>query len=205
MKSLQTTVCFLLAAALVAGCSTPDEKKKDTTPHYIIYSPNGEPLNGGPLGHPTCDKALSGWFDRIDANHDSFLTKPEFLADTKAQFARMDIDKNGYLVSEELDRYREPYRQGLTPKNDNADKEKKSAHHSKNGGQDKNDKKDSPTDQASLIDPVMSADSNLDFKVTLDEFLTQSEKYFADLDADHNGQLSRDEVLTICKKADDKK
>jgi hypothetical protein len=116
----------------------------------------------------------------------------------------MDMDKNGYLVSEELDRYRAPYRQeaqGMDTKENtgaNRQGEKKGNRH----GSKKAESIGKPLDQATLIDPVMSADTNLDFKVTLEEFLAQAETRFTTLDADHNGRLNRDEVLVLCKKKD---
>lgn len=202
MKYFSNALLLLTAAAFITGCSA-DEQKKGLGPHYLLYSPNAEPLNGGVLDHPSCDTALSGWFERNDANYDSLVDKTEFMADAKAQFARMDIDKQGYLVSEELERYREPYWQGLTWKADHNGEEKKKSYHGKEDSQGKHER-NTDTDQTTLIDPVMSADSNLDFKVTPEEFFAQAEKNFADLDADHNGLLSRDEVLAICKKSDSK-
>jgi hypothetical protein len=47
-------------------------------------------------------------------------------------------------------------------------------------------------------DPVMSADTNLDNKVTLEEFMTYAQKKFLELDSNHDGVLSRDEVLARC-------
>ncbi len=104
---------FLIIAAIfvLSACAEQHDKKQgDHGPTHIIYSPTGDPLNGGPLGRPACPDALKKWFERADANHDGAVTLDEFLNDAKAQFQRMDIDKNGYLVSEELERFRIAYR-----------------------------------------------------------------------------------------------
>jgi Ca2+-binding EF-hand superfamily protein len=164
----------------------------------MLYSPNGEPLNGGPLGRPTCAEALSRWFDRVDTNHDNKLSHEEFMTDAVVQFSRMDIDKNGYLVSEELERYRAPYRQDLTttasasPASD-ADNQSHKGRHGKSG------ESHPETSQRDAADPVLSADTNNDFKVTPQEFMTQAEKIFTALDTEHEGFVTREEVMKTCE------
>lgn len=186
--------CFVAIAMLVlslAACSGKDEK--DVSLSSMIYSPNGEPLNGGGFGRPTCEKAMSGWLDRIYAANGGSLSLASYLSDAKIQFARMDIDHNGYIVSEELDRFREPFRQSsataTTPARDSA------GHKGKHGHAAANSKTDSSLNMA---DPVMSADRNLDFKVTPEEFLLHAQEVFARLDTSHNGLLERAEVLILC-------
>lgn len=137
----------------------------------IVYSPNGEPLSGGPLGQPSCKLALEYWLDRADADHDGRLDRNEFLADARAQFARQDLDHLGYLTTDVLERYREPYRGSG-----------RSAAHS---GQD----------------PVMAADANFDLKVTGDEFMKQAEQTFARLDADRDGAITKAELEAPCRQA----
>ncbi len=44
----------------------------------------------------------------------------------------------------------------------------------------------------------MSADTNLDNKVTPEEFMAYARKKFLELDSNHDGTLSRDEVLARC-------
>ena len=172
----------------------------------MIYSPNGEPLNGGALGRPTCEAALSRWFDRIDADHDGMISRAEFAADVSAQFARMDIDHNGYLLPEELDRYRLPYRQGpaaegYPPQSASANapdgETKRRRHHaaSSDGG---TSARTGGHAQTELADPVMSADTNNDFKVTPQEFSVHAERTFIELDAKHDGLVSRAELLKTC-------
>lgn len=111
-------VCLLMALLLSNGCSTThhhEDSSPKPGPTYMIYSPNGEPLNGSTLGRPSCKSALSSWFDRVDFNHDGFIDHDEFMLDASTQFTRMDLDRNGYLLSEELERYRLPYRQDINP------------------------------------------------------------------------------------------
>lgn len=191
---------MVITILCTAGCSSDAGTKlakQNAEQRFVLYSPNGEPLNGGILGHPSCETAMTTWFNRVDTNHDGFADKSEFMADAHVQFSLMDIDRNGYLVSEELERYRMPYR---------TDRTQKPIHHSLQGPQQRiHGKSDevSASDlisQTNLIDPVMSADTNLDFKVTLAEFLAQSAKNFGDLDNQHSGRISRTDVLKLCSK-----
>lgn len=187
---------FIATSAISASCAGGGIQNREHNQQYIIYSPNAEPLSGGILGNPDCEKAVSGWFKRTDTNHDGFIDKTEFRADAQAQFKRMDLDKAGYLTSEVLDRYRAPYRPEII--NDTPQTEKPADKHFTQEKVRSSGNK-SP-DSEHLLDPVMSADGNLDFRVTLDEFLAQSTRNFDVLDSSHDNKLGNEEVLAICKK-----
>jgi hypothetical protein len=167
----------------------------------MIYSPNGEPLNGGPLGKPTCEQALGGWFDRLSAGADGHISLLAFINDAQTQFHRMDIDNNGYIVSEELDRFRDPYRQQppapAAKDKDDDEPQKGRRHKGKEGHGAESGSRSDPS--LSLSDPVMSADTNLDFKVTYDEFMHQARDTFGKLDSNHNDTLERAEVMAACE------
>ena len=194
-----------LAGCLLAGCSDDAKKShraEQASLSRMLYSPNGEPLNGGNLGRPTCAVALSGWFDRVDSNHDGTISREEFITDAQAQFQRMDTDHNNYLVSEEIERFRQPYRQQVSvesaPAKPHAPSQEGGRHgHTKGGHKEEDHEQDDAGDNTA--DPVMSADTNLDFKVTQDEFIAYSQKQFLTLNATHDGKLSRDEVLARCE------
>jgi len=132
----------------------------------LMFSPNGEPLNGGTLGQPSCSLAMNYWFDRTDANHDGRLDREEFLADARAQFAKMDLNSQGYITNDELSRYRRPFREGTRSNN--------------------------------VIDPVMTADKNLNFMVTSAEFLQHADEAFTQMDADRNGVIDRADLTVYC-------
>lgn len=200
----------MLAAAMLAACSSHDGfDARRAEALRMIYSPNGEPLNGGPLGKPTCEEAQSHWFERVDTNHDGKISHDEFMADAAAQFLRMDIDKNGYLLSEELERYRLPYRQGTALETqasssgaENASGQEKPHRRSPHGASGDKDSHHEDSDEGSSPDPVMSAATGNGFKVTLQEFMVQAEKIFTELDANHDGYVNRDELLKTCAKKD---
>jgi hypothetical protein len=199
MKRFLTTLIVVTSGAALSACSfMPGKKHENHGPPQIIYSPAGDPLNGGPLGRPTCPEAMKSWFMRADANHDNVVTIDEFLADAKTQFQRMDIDKNGYLVSEELERFRMAYRD--EPANDKpaaADGNEQSSggeHHGKRHGGDGENASGRGGNTGSVIDPVMSADVNLDYKVSPDEFISYERKSFKSLNAANDGKLTLAEV-----------
>ncbi len=204
-------VTAALLTAILSGCAWFGDEEGKTDPNLppvtMLYSPNGEPLNGGPLGRPTCREALTRWFDRLASAPDHTITSAAFLADARTQFQRMDIDHNGYLVPEELERFRLPYRQPLPPSHRHRDEaqatdEDEGAHQGRrhvSGGTDHNPAGGHGNGCASQPDPVMSADTGLDFKVTLDAFLIQARTTFARLDANHDGHLIQAEILGVCE------
>jgi Ca2+-binding EF-hand superfamily protein len=202
-------VIFAAVTGLVAlSACAADKKHADRGPVQMIYSPTGDPLNGGPLGRPTCPEAMKHWFARVDIKHDGAITPEEFINDAKAQFQRMDIDKNSYLVSEEVERFRLPYRDTAAEEkhaasaDDREDEQPSDGRHGRGHGGGGNGGGSEGGGNASVIDPVMSADTNLDYKVTLDEFLAYAQKTFKGLDADRDGKLSLTEVTTIMCGAD---
>ncbi len=158
---------------------------------------------------PGC--AFAGWFGRVDSNHDGVISRDEFMADAQTQFQRMDIDGKGYIASEALERFRKPYRQqtagtdlNTAQDNENATQPQQGKHRhggSSRGGNRNSAATDSGTDeQPDTTDPVMSADTNLDFKVTHEEFTTHAQKVFDALDVNHDDALSQDEILARCPK-----
>ncbi len=169
----------------LSGCTGHDDGAPDPSlpPTSILYSPNGEPLNGGTLGKPTCQEAMGRWFDRVDSNHDGVVSRDEFLSDARTQFKRMDIDGTGILVPEELDRFRLPFRQPPPP-------------HKKANATESADRGPRSDTQP---DPVMSADIRMTSEVGLDDFLKQAATKFTRLDTNHRGSLDRAQSLALCE------
>lgn len=196
---------LMVSAALLAGCSSSPKSvtaadkqyrfQVHTGPGGMLYSPNGEPLTGGPLGAPTCQEAMTRWFGLVDGNRDGFIDRTEFTEDARIQFNRMDRDHDGAIYPSELLSYREPFEVGLgregTPVEDDQS--------SSSGDSDKKKKQAAIPD---VSDPVMSADANLDFKVTLDELTTQAQDLFKIIDRNHDGKLDKAEVLATCPATD---
>ncbi|MGE4529524.1 MAG: hypothetical protein AB7D00_14260, partial [Rhodospirillaceae bacterium] len=164
----------MLATIGLAACSDRSRPPREGGPGgrearqspALMFSPNGEPLNGGALGQPSCGLAMNSWFDRTDANHDGRLDREEFLADARAQFAKMDVNRLGYLTNDALSRYRQPFRQGTRSNN--------------------------------VIDPVMTADKNLNFMVTPEEFQQHAAEAFAQLAAPQGSAIDRAGLAAYC-------
>ncbi len=176
-------------------------------PEGIIFSPNAEPLSGGPLGHPKCRDAIGAWFERVDGNHDGIIDRGEFLLDTQAQFERMDIHHAGYVTPADLSEYRAPYEPagggdsdiGEPPPSERPSGGANEHHRAGGGGR-------APTRSPGVdtrADPVMSADKNLNFKVTEADFLIHANEVFVSLNSGHDERLTRDQVFTLCKDGED--
>lgn len=198
-------VAVLLLVLCCAGCSGRGHRGAEGSDAAgPIYSPNGEVLSGGPLGHPSCEAAMSNWFERVDADHDGSIDLNEFLVDTRRQFAVMDRDKDGYITPDELADYRAPY---LYPEARSSAAE---AAPSPEGAEEKRGRRsgegsnfaakrgrgDDANDQP---DPVMSADVKLRNRVSLADFIAYARQEFAALDLKHDGHLSLREVQNLCQ------
>lgn len=178
----------------------------------IQFSPNAEPLSGGPLGHPKCEEALAGWFERTDANHDGVIDRDEFMSDARRQFERMDIHHAGYVTALDLSEFRAPYEapigdEGTPPGNglgpSGSGGRRGPGGDIEAGGGRGNQQRNSSVD--TRADPVMSADKTLSFKVTLADFLAQANDIFATLDRNHDGRVVKDAVIAGCKPEAQKK
>ncbi|HXQ66793.1 MAG TPA: hypothetical protein VN980_09490 [Alphaproteobacteria bacterium] len=196
----QAGLCLALLALLSAGgCS---RSHSDNPPHRAIFSPNGEPLSGGPLGFPKCEVAMGGWLDRLDNAHKGAIDRATFLADARRQFKAMDLNGDGALTPEVLLRYREPYSAGVAAQQaarDNESDSDKTGHpgHMKKPGSARTGSGGADIAR-DVPDPVMSADTSLRLQVTEPVFLQHAGKVFDSLDANHDGQLSRAEALQWC-------
>jgi hypothetical protein len=204
-RGLRLGSVFLLAVSL-SGCAGHRHDAGRLNHHpsaQTIYSPNGEPLDGGPLGSPSCVDAMTTWFNRVDTNHDHAIDLAEFLADARRQFALMDLNHDGEITPDELATYRAPYEvDGVEPAPSDVDKSEtpdrtrgRRRGESASAGSSGSHKVDLSNDAA---DPVMSADVNLKFKVSLDDFLAYEKGQFDQLDTRHSHRLTTTEILTSC-------
>ena len=173
---------LLLLLPLVSGCFWHDPPPQRGT----LYSPNGEPLSGGRLGHPACADAIAGWFDRLDAGHAGAIDLRAFQADAARQFTAMDLDKDGVLTPAELAQYRAPYVDAPVVQDKTRQDER---------GRELRP----PPPTRERADPVMLADTGLRNRVTRTEFLAYASRTFAGLDTNRDGRLSRDELTRACR------
>jgi hypothetical protein len=175
-----TTRAVCVGALLLlplAGCSSRDEPEDDPLVHPVL-SPNGEPLTGSKLGAKSCVEALDAW----QAKWRGRLDLRSYVADADAQFRAMDLDRDGVLTSAELTELRAQHR--IERKEDE---------------QKRGRRRPAPRPtRTQSADPVMSADANLDFRVTQDEFLGYAQRRFRALDTNGNGVLDRAEIAILC-------
>jgi hypothetical protein len=192
-------------AMVLAGCHMfggRGDRSAEAAGRGPIYSPNGEPLSGGPLGPSTCEDAMARWFDRVDANHDGAISWDEFVADARRQFAVMDLDKDGVIVPAELAQYRAPYlpgptraaRQGETRSatDDTGKPQREGARGDRGEGSGGGGV---AIDQP---DPVMLADVNLRNHVSLADFIAYAASNFASLDTGPKGHLDKADLARLC-------
>jgi Ca2+-binding EF-hand superfamily protein len=174
---------LLLLLPLASGCFWRGAPPQRGT----LYSPNGEPLSGGHLGHPACEDALARWFDRVDADHAGAIDLREFQADAARQFMAMDLDKDGVLTPAELAQYRAPYVDAPVVQDDTTRQDER--------GRELHP----PPVTRERADPVMLADTGLHNRVTRTEFLAYASRTFAAFDINRDGRLSRDELTRACR------
>lgn len=186
----------LAVALALAACSHGEPERP--VRNVPLYSPNGEPLNGGPLDDPSCADALSRWFDRLDARHQGTIDLETFLADARRQFTAMDLDKDGVITPSVLAKYRAPY--ALSRQAAARDKAESRNEEGRRGGRrEGNGGLDVAGLSSDQPDPVMMADVGLHNRVTLAEFLDYARRNFASLDVHHDGRLTKAELLQPCK------
>lgn len=184
----------MLALAL-AGCGGGEPPE----PPVLPVSPHGEPLVGAQPGTAGCVAALGGWFDGVDANRDGVLDRAEFMADGQRWFARVDENADGFITPDELTALRlrlmPPTVRGVETRAENLrqrarDGDRRQRLFGPRAG---------PYDRP---DPVMSADVNLDNRVTVEEFHAQAARIFATLDHNRDGRLTKEEVAVGCTERD---
>lgn len=212
-------VLSLVCCMAVAGCGHGSITSQELLEKYPtqIYSMTGEPLNGGRLGRPKCEDAQAAWLARVDTDRDGTIDLEELLAESSRQFAVMNIDHSGQLTADQLEAYRAPYAlnresapkpqtdasrgdgpaddgpQGDGPQEDRQRGDRPGGHTQGRGGNG-----GGPRPAASQPDPVLAADSNLDFEVSLQEFMIQQRENFRQLDKNHDQRLSADELNILC-------
>ena len=153
------------------------------------------------------------WFDRVDANHDGKLTLAEMEADAVRQFNVMDLRHDGKVTVSEVAAYRERvmgnrYASFSTPeiaigRVRDTSEEPRVPGETRHRDDDSQPRPDtSGVMPADRPDPVMSADTDLDGSVTLDEFKTYVHQNFADLDRSHAGSIEKGDLHRLCKDDD---
>lgn len=187
--SCASVIALLLLGGLLAACGSSRDEAPPPPPPTPI-SLNGEPLVTNP--GKTCEVAQTQWFDAADIDHDGSLSPAEFKADAQRWFTTMDLNHDGSVTPDELMTLRlklMPYQPPPRTERRRAASDVSSWFSSR------------PQPNVNeRPDPVMSADVNLDNRVTWEEFGAQAARTFVALDANRDGRLSKDEVTIVCKR-----
>lgn len=175
-------------------------------PPQLFISPAGEPFRADP-GQPY---PVGLWFSRADSNHDGFLSRAEFVADSLAFFDRLDADKDHVVdgfESGDYERNIAPEITGVLPRRPRGDDSSRPLTFPSSRGEQtlgpptlfhpRGTRVDRPQRQGAaqyaLLNephPVRGADADLDQRVSRAEAEAAANRRFALLDRDHDGQLS---------------
>lgn len=167
----------------------------------VFISPAGEPFRAPPdEPYP-----IGAWFNRADADHDGALSRTEFKADAEAFFDRLDTDHNGTIDGFELQDYErkvapeiQPNLGGFTEQEELPTRASTVTPHVKPPAPRK--RKGVTVKGAAVFgllldpEPVASADTDLDGKVTRKEAQAAADRRFGRLDANQDGRLTMDEL-----------
>ncbi|MEA1673855.1 EF-hand domain-containing protein [Nitrospirillum sp. BR 11163] len=176
--------------ALTAACSSHRT-------FYTVTTPLGQTL-GRTTSEDAAKVALRVWFNRVDTNQDGKLSRDEFQAEADAVFAHYDLNGDGALNVTELEKVRQADRMALM------------GHGGPEGGPHGGPEGIPPDGPPGGghgpggmgggrggVDPIMAADTNLDFRVTRDEFRAYARALFEVIDANHDGQLTIEEIEKV--------
>lgn len=172
--------------------------RAQTTPAFTPLVGGGDFVS--PMGEPVrSHDALSGaehWFEAADKNHDGRLTLAEFREDAARFFATLDVDHNGEIGPDEIERYESEvapeirvvstYGDASLAKTDNDGNVTDPPYPTRLGA--------GRFGYLDMPEPVVSADSNLDRAISRQEFGQAADRRFALLDINGDGAITRDEL-----------
>lgn len=98
------------ALLLLAVIAAPLAAKKTDQPSAVCLEPVKPQLFVSPVGEPfrpkgNADDPVKRWFDQADRDHDGKLTIGEMMLDADRFFARLDQDRSGELLPDEVHAY----------------------------------------------------------------------------------------------------
>ena len=149
-------------------------------PSPVLVPPPAHTTSGrafvSPMGEPFFTNAsgsegLTVWFAQTDRNHDGAITPDEMTADAARFFKLLDVNGDGEIDPDEVARYE----QTIQPKGYRYS-------------------------LLNIPEPVISADSDLNRGVSVEEFRRAAQKRFQLLDLKHSGQLTLP-VLQVVREA----
>ena len=207
---------MLLLSAAVAQPAPPSASTPPSPPGAhrfgrLFISPMGEPFSADRGGD-----ALADWFHQADRNHDGQITIEEMQADAERFFTILDTNHDGEIDPDEITHY-ETVIAPAGPGFGAALAERGGGsggpggppgaggprHHHRGGnwggggGPEGELQGRSRFGLLDLPEPVVSADSDFNGGVSLNEFKSAAVKRFGALDVDHRGLLTLDVLESL--------
>lgn len=223
---LKSTICGFAALALGATVAlaqpSPAPTGETQRQTSLFISPMGEPFRANASGA----RGVDLWFAALDANYDTRISHDEFIANANAFFARVDANQDGALTSvEDIAYWRvnapevvngrptgEPIGNTIEPPRQREQERglfevRRDSNISVSGpSRGLPPERQTGAQPYGLLgdaEPILSCDSNFDRRVTLTEFDTCAERRFAQLDANHDGFITPDEINQIRRTSGD--
>ena len=179
----------------------------------LFVSPMGEPFRPSGRG----DDTLADWFQQADRNHDGRLTTDEMQQDADRFFAILDMNHDGEIDPDELTHYEEVIapevqsgehfdRELLESGDRQGGEGRKGGGHRRGGSGGGGFFRSLDADQhqgagryglLDLPEPVVSADTDFNRGVSVNEFRLAAQQRFLALDVDRKGYLTLDILETI--------
>jgi hypothetical protein len=186
----------ILAALAGAAVAEPPPSEAGRARRQLFISPSGEPFRTG--------DGLAAWFAQADADRDGAITLAEFEADAWRAFRLYDTDGDGVIGGLEIQAYerdRAPeisefsFGDGEAPGRRGGSGGGDSAEPRREGSREAGFRGAGSTGAArfSLLnepEPLLAADTDIDGKVSRDEWSRATARRFARLDHDHTGRLT---------------
>ena len=208
MSKIKTILAAAAAVAALAAAAASAQVTSVAGSIMLFISPCGEPFQA-PKGEPY---PIVKWFKQADANGDGKIDIDEMRADATRFFKVLDRNHDGVIDNIEVDFYeyrmvpeilspnaalgggivRVVMQRGVAPIDPGG---------GGSPGSDPNERQRLDGNQGAVFyslfkepEPVRSADRNFDFKITLPEFLTLSDRHFKALDRDEKGYFTLAEL-----------
>lgn len=205
---MRIAVQLLVAASMASTAAAQPQPPKShaamgRAPVYLTLM--GEPFRGR-AGGPA---PVEDWIARADTDRNGTISLAEFIADSRQFHAALDVNKDGRVDGDEIQRYEDVvappavrFAGGLRPPNYHESKtEAAEGISSIEGGAPEGGGGPGPARFAmmGLPQPVANTDSDLNRIVTREEFDRAARNRFKEADKNGDGQLTRDELLPAAR------
>ena len=167
------TIAMLAVAGLSGALSACGGQIGPTIQVCAPMSLSGLRLGPTTRDETPCENLVGQWFDATDKDHDAKLSWAEAEAEAMAMFAHIDSNGDGYVTTTELEQ-----RRNAAP-----------------GSMQGRQQLGAGPGGMPLASGFMTADTDLNFRVTQQEHVARVRRIFNGIDTDRDGSLSRAEAI----------